>query len=258
MIRLTWLGHATVVVDIGGVRLLTDPLLRAHNGLLRRALAAPRPEQWRDTDAVLISHLHHDHVELRSLRLLPDVPVVAGEPNATWLGKRLGPSVRGLRESEWTPISHGDHTVEVALTRADHNSRPMPHRPNGANGHLIRSGSEVVWFAGDTSLFPEMALLPMTAGSEVDVALLPIAGWGPRLSGGHMGPTEAAEACKLVRARAVLPIHHGTLHPRGHQFIGLDWMTKPVAHFAHELARIAPGCRLLETPVGDPVEVEPA
>jgi L-ascorbate metabolism protein UlaG (beta-lactamase superfamily) len=98
----------------------------------------------------------------------------------------------------------------------------------------------------------------MTGGSDIDVALLPIAGWGPRLSGGHMGPTEAAEACRLVRARAVLPIHHGTLHARGHQYLGLGWMTKPVAQFAVELARIAPDCRLLGTSVGETVEVEPA
>jgi L-ascorbate metabolism protein UlaG (beta-lactamase superfamily) len=257
VIRLTWIGHATVVVDIGGVRLLTDPLLRPHAGPLRRIGNAPRFEQWRGTDGVLISHLHHDHTEIRSLRMLPGVPVVTGTANAPWLRKRLGASVDGLPLGEWTEVADGPNAVEVSVVRADHHHRPMPHRPNGAYGHLVRSSDEALWFAGDTSLYPEMAELPRLAGREIDVALVPIAGWGPRLSGGHLGPVEAAEACRLVRPRAVLPIHHGTLHARGHQHLGLDWMHLPVRHFADELARAVPDCRLLDVPLGGTVEVAP-
>ena len=97
--------------------------------------------------------------------------------------------------------------------RADHEARPMPHRPNGATGMLLRGGGVVVWFAGDTSLHPDMALLPELAGAPVDLALLPVGGWGPRLSPGHMGPVEAADATARSGARHVIPIHYGTLHP---------------------------------------------
>jgi L-ascorbate metabolism protein UlaG (beta-lactamase superfamily) len=131
----------------------------------------------------------------------------------------------------------------------------MPHRPNDTHGFLLRTPSAVVYFAGDTSLYDEMAELPDLAGAPVDVALMPIAGWGPRLSRGHMGPTDAAEACRLMNARAVVPIHHGTLHATGHHLIGLDWMHRPAEHFAQELSRLAPGCRLLDLNPGDHAEL---
>ena len=68
-LRITWLGHATVVLDLDGTRIVTDPLLRRHNGSAPPATGpGPRPEQFRDANAVLLSHLHHDHAELPSLR----------------------------------------------------------------------------------------------------------------------------------------------------------------------------------------------
>lgn len=270
MIRLTWIGHATVVIDLGGIRVLTDPLLRPHAWLLRRVGAAPSAAQWRGTDAVLLSHLHADHAELGSLRMLRGIPVLTSPRNAQWLRRRLGPTVEPAVPGTWRRLtddgepaghtatqsaSHGvEDGVEVCLVRADHGHRPMPHRPNEANGFLVRSPSEAVYFAGDTSLYPEMADLPRIAGRRIDVALLPIAGWGPRLSGGHLGPAEAAEVCRLVGPRAVMPIHHGTLHPWGYQYLGLDWLRRPIGDFAREVNRVAPEVQLIDVPPGGTVE----
>ena len=117
----------------------------------------------------------------------------------------------------------------------------MPHRPNESDGHLVRGASGTVWFAGDTSLYDEMVDLPTLAGGRVDVALLPIAGWGPRLSPGHMGPAEAVEACLRVRPRAVLPIHHGTLYPPGFAAGGLVWMHRPLDEFTRLAHGNVPG-----------------
>ena len=85
VLKVTWLGHATVVLDVAGRRLVTDPLLRQHNGVLRRRGPAPTVRAWAGADAVLLSHLHHDHAELGSLRRLPGVPVLTGPSNARWL-----------------------------------------------------------------------------------------------------------------------------------------------------------------------------
>ena len=93
-------------------------------------------------------------------------------------------------EHEWESLGR----VDVRLVRADHHHRPMPHRPNDAHGHLVRGRSATVWVAGDTSLHPEMADLPRQAGRAGDVAVVPVWGWGPRLSAGHMHPGQAAEA----------------------------------------------------------------
>ena len=251
--RLTWVGHATVVIDVGGVRLLTDPLLRRHAGTLRRIGASPSPEVWRNPDAVLVSHLHYDHAELASLRLVPGAPILTGPANARWLRRRVRAELFEPGSGGWVRVGPD---VEVRLVRADHRHRPMPHRPNDAHGHLIRTAEQVVWFAGDTSLYPEMAKLSELAGRPIDVALVPIAGWGRGLSGGHLDPSQAAEACLLVQPGAALPIHHGTLHPRGYQRLSsLDWMHRPLAAFREELAARAPDVRLLEVGLGGSVEV---
>ena len=107
-----------------------------------------------------------------------------------------------------------------------------------------------MWIAGDTDLYPEMADLPALAGRDgIDLAVVPVAGWGPRLSEGHMGPGEAAEACALTRARWTLPVHWGTLHPPLMHRFG-DWMDRPLPAFRTALATAAPSCRLVPVTPG--------
>ena len=138
---------------------------------------------------------------------------------------------------EWSAVS-GDHVdVEVRLVRADHTSRPLPGRPLEAYGFLLRHGPEVVWFAGDTSLYPEMGRIPELAGRPISLALLPIHGWGPRLSAGHMDAEQAAEAAELSQARHVVPIHWGTFHPLAMNLGSLEWMTRPLALFEAAMDR---------------------
>ena len=242
-LKLTWIGHSTVLIQIDGLRLLTDPLLLRHNGPLRRRQPRPDPSTWADVDAVLLSHLHHDHAELRSLRLLPDVPILTSARNGQWLRRR---GLGGRGAEEWTAVG----VVQVRLVTAVHHGRPMPHRPNDANGHLIRSRTTTLWAAGDTSLYADMAELPLLAGVEgLDVALVPIGGWGPRLSDGHMGPAEAAEACALTRSRYALPVHWGTLHAPLMTRMS-DWFDRPLDAFEAAVSRTAPQCEVIRLSPG--------
>jgi L-ascorbate metabolism protein UlaG (beta-lactamase superfamily) len=251
-VRATWLGHATVVLEIAGARILTDPVLRTRLGPLRRRRDLPVHHHVDDVDAVLLSHLHHDHADLPSLRRLGPVPVFTDPANVPWLDRqRLG--VGDASADTWHPVAPG---VEVLLVRADHEARPMPHRPNGATGMLVRGGGVVVWFAGDTSLHPDIELLPELAGARVDLALLPVGGWGPRLSPGHMGPAEAAEAAARSGARHVAPIHYGTLHPRGWPTSRLDWTTDPGHRFAEDLPGQSDAVAHI-LPVGGAVTIRP-
>jgi L-ascorbate metabolism protein UlaG (beta-lactamase superfamily) len=250
VVHVAWLGHSTVVLDVAGLRLVADPLLGRHNGLLRRRGQRPGSAAWTGADAVLLSHLHHDHAELRSLRMLGGTPVLTGHANAAWL-RRRGLAGTALGEG-WHELGGG---VAVRLVRAVHHSRPMPHRPNGAYGHLVRAPDALVWLAGDTSLYDEMAEIPALAGRDgIDLVILPIGGWGPRLSAGHMGPSEAATACAMTRADAVLPVHWGTLHPPGMDRLG-HWMDRPLAEFRSALASAAPRCRLVQAASGTAVAV---
>jgi L-ascorbate metabolism protein UlaG (beta-lactamase superfamily) len=246
-IALTWLGHATVVLEIDGARIVADPLLRRHNGVLRRRGGRPEDLAWEGTHAVLLSHLHHDHAEVASLKMLGDVPVLTAVENAVWVDKK-GLSGRGLTEDEW--VSVGADGVAVRLVPAVHHSRPMPHRPNAANGHLVRGPSGVVWIAGDTDLYPAMADLATMAGAPVDLAVVPIGGWGPKLSPGHMGPVEAAEACRLTGARWAVPVHWKTLHVPAGEMFPRGWMDRAGPRFEEAVAREAPSCRPVVLDIG--------
>ncbi|MEL7976172.1 MBL fold metallo-hydrolase [Isoptericola sp. F-RaC21] len=268
-LRVTWLGHSTVVLDVpraggGAARLVTDPLLRRHAGLLRRRGDRPDVEAWRGADAALLSHLHHDHAELGSLRLLGDVPVLTAPTNARWLRAR---GLRGVgldppAAPSGTPgaaqhdgAQHGGAWHEVAgvqvrLTTAVHGDRPMPHRPNAASGHLVRGGGATVWAVGDTEHYPGVGRVRELAGGRVDVALVPVSGWGPRLSGGHLGPRGAAEVCAEVRPRVAIPVHWGTLHVPGGQHLPRGWMDHAGAAFAAACRRVAPDVRAVVLPPG--------
>ena len=87
-IDVTWLGHSTVVLDIDGVRIVADPMLRRPAGVLRRRGRKPERAAWTGADAVLLSHLHHDHAEVRSLRLLEDAPILTAPENAEWATRK--------------------------------------------------------------------------------------------------------------------------------------------------------------------------
>jgi L-ascorbate metabolism protein UlaG (beta-lactamase superfamily) len=253
-VRLTWLGHATVVLDLDGARLLTDPLLRARAGPLQRRGAAPDLGQVDGVDAVLVSHLHHDHAELTSLRMLPALPLLTGPRNAAFLTRRR---LRGVPLADaWYAV--GGAGVEVRLVRADHRARRMPHRPNDAYGHLVRTPTTRVWVAGDTSLFPELADLPDLAGGPIDLAVVPVGGWGPRLSGGHLDPEQAARACALVGARAAVPYHWGTFHVPSQHDTPRGWMDRPGPAFAEAARRITPDCEVRVLRPGESTTWTPA
>ncbi|HEU4331811.1 MAG TPA: MBL fold metallo-hydrolase [Lapillicoccus sp.] len=246
MIGVRWLGHATTVIDVAGVRLVTDPLLRHHVGALRRVGPTPDPSWWAGTDAALVSHLHLDHADRPSLRRL-GVPVLGGPAVAVWARRQR---LTGVALSEdWTPIVGA---VQVRLVRADHHSRPWPGRSREAYGFLVRAGEEVVWFAGDTALYPEMAVL---ASASISLALLPIHGWGPRLSAGHMDAEQAAEAALLSGARRVVPVHWGTFHAFGMNVGPLEWMSRPIGHFEAAMDQRGIADRALVLRVGERAEM---
>ncbi len=249
---MRWLGHATVALDFGAVRVLTDPLLRPSASLLRRTAPPLTPADWSGTRAVLLSHLHLDHADLPSLRML-DAPVFASSRVAAWL-RGKGIDAREVTQ-EWQNLPNLDDDAErvrVRLAPADHSSRPIPGRPNDAHGFLLSARERIVWFAGDTADHPALDGVPELGGGRVDLALLPIHGWGPRLSPGHMGPEEALKVTRRLQVGIVVPIHHGTYHPVGFQYVSLDWMHAPGQRFLTAAPTLAPDAAVLATTPGAP------
>jgi L-ascorbate metabolism protein UlaG (beta-lactamase superfamily) len=217
-----------VLVERGGVRLLTDPVLRGRVAHLRRH--GPAPEVPEDVDAVLVSHLHHDHLDVPSMRMLPNRPRVIAPRGAGDLIRGLGLTVEELEAGEAAQVEG----IRVEAVPATHDSRRLPLRgPRAEPLGFFIGGSPSVYFAGDTDVFPEMEEL-----APVGVALLPVAGWGPKLGPGHMTPERAARAVALVRARVAVPIHWGTLHPRLTRRGA--WFSSPGEQFAAQVAEVAP------------------
>ena len=253
---VTWIGHATNVIDVAGLRIVTDPLLGRHAGVLRRRGEAPRLEDWHGVEAVLVSHLHHDHAHVGSLRVTA-APILTAPANAHWIASH-GLDAHGLIPGQWWEL--GAHGVRIRSVVAVHGHRPMPHRPNAATGFIVEAprdsgGMRRIWFAGDTEPYPAMADLPDLAGGPIDLALLPIGGWGPRLSGGHMDPVQAAKVCEVVGARRAIPIHWGTLHaPLGHH-LPRGWMDRGGEAFAAAVRREAPGCDAVVLAPGERLEL---
>jgi L-ascorbate metabolism protein UlaG (beta-lactamase superfamily) len=230
---LTWLGHATVLIELGPLRVLTDPLLRGRIAHLRRHVPVPEPPEA--LDAVLLSHLHRDHADGPSLRRLSAAAPVLVPAGA-------GPTVRRLGSREVVEMRAGD-TIRLAggsvtAVPAVHDGRRSPlHGGVGALGFVVERGPRV-YFAGDTDTFAGMAEL-----APLDVALLPIWGWGTSLGPGHLDPRGAAEAVALLRPRAVVPIHWATYLPFGHRATH-QLLHEPGSRFATHVAELAAGTRV--------------
>jgi L-ascorbate metabolism protein UlaG (beta-lactamase superfamily) len=243
--QVRYLGHSTVLVEIDGVRILTDPLLVERIGPLHRHTdAVAHLLQDVDIHAVLISHAHHDHLHVPSLRHVP------GRPRFI-VPRGLGRFIRGRDVLEVAP---GDRVeigpVRIDAVRAEHDGRRRPFGPTApALGYRI-AGSSNVYFAGDTDLFPEMREL-----AGVDVALLPVWGWGPRLGAGHLDPERAAEAVAMINPRMAIPIHWGTFYPYAFARLWPRPLGDPPHDFARAVAKVAPACVVHVLAPGETVEI---
>ncbi len=234
---LTYIGHATVLIEIDGVRLLTDPILRDRLGHLRRLEPVPNRAWAGAIDAVLISHMHWDHLDLPSLRRLgTDIRLIVPSGAARALLRWGFRNIDELRPEESVTVG----SLNIEATYALHSGFRPPFGPAAECLGFIVSGSRRLYFAGDTDLFPQMAAL----GGDLDVALLPVWGWGPYLGPGHLNPRRAAEALTLLRPTIAVPIHWGTLSPIGMRWTKREFLTAPPRVFARLAAQVAPAVQV--------------
>jgi L-ascorbate metabolism protein UlaG (beta-lactamase superfamily) len=231
--RLAYIGHGTVGVGMDGVRILTDPLVRRRVVHLYRYVLPPDPRWLAPSDAVLISHLHLDHCDIPSLRRIgAGTRIIVPRGAGIVLTRHGFRTVEELAPGETTSVG----TVAVTATPAAHSGFRPPSGPTAIPlGYLI-SGSRRLYFAGDTDLFPGMTEL----AAGLDVALLPVWGWGRILGPGHLDPHRAAEALKLLQPRLAIPIHWGTYARIGLVGRMPNFLTEPPRLFLGEAARLAP------------------
>jgi L-ascorbate metabolism protein UlaG (beta-lactamase superfamily) len=235
---LTWLGHSTVVIEVDGTRLLTDPVLGCRVWHLRREVAVD-PRALGRLDGILVSHAHFDHLDHASLhRLDHSVPVVVPQG--------VGRTLRRWGFERVSEVAAGDELPLGALALravpAEHESGRWPLAAKSAALGYLATGSTSVYFAGDTDLFPGMeSIAPM------EVALLPVSGWGSRLPAGHLDPAGAAAALRLLRPRLAIPIHWGTFRT---PFAAAP-SDEPAVEFARSAAEVAPEVEVRVLRIGE-------
>jgi L-ascorbate metabolism protein UlaG (beta-lactamase superfamily) len=254
-LRATWLGHSTVMLEIDGWRVLTDPVWgprASPSRFIGPKRFQPVPVAMSELprlDVVLLSHDHYDHLDFTTMRLLRRVNV----PIVTSLGvgmhlEAFGIAAERIVELDWWE-THRVPGTDLTLT-----ATPSQH----FSGRGLKDGNKTLWsswvlatqrhrvfFSGDTGLTPEYAQIHARFGA-FDLVMLEIGAFHPAWSGIHLGPENALAAHTLLGGGPLLPIHWGTFN------LALHPWDEPV----ETLLRLAPksDARLLLPKLGEPIE----
>ncbi|MGH7618789.1 MAG: MBL fold metallo-hydrolase [Gemmatimonadaceae bacterium] len=215
--RITYIGHATLLLELGGVRVLTDPNFDPKLGRILPRVSAPgiALEQLPALNAILLTHAHADHLSFDSLERLPnDIPLFAPPAVARWL-RRVG-----VKQAVDLAAGESVNVHDVSIHAA-----PAVHRGNrygfdrwrsAANMYLLDSG-ETIFFAGDTALTGDTHhLVERTLWNRertLDLALLPIGyapWWKPGFRKGHLTADDALTLFERLGATTFVPYHWGT------------------------------------------------
>jgi L-ascorbate metabolism protein UlaG (beta-lactamase superfamily) len=252
------LGHSTVLLNLFGVRLLTDPVFSSRVGLGRAPLvlgpkrhyrAALGPREFSPPDVIVLSHAHFDHFDISSLRRFSrDTPIVTAVHTADLLRAH---GFRDVHELAWGQsvelAPRGERIGLQALEVAHWGARLMKDHHRGYNAYLIeRDGGSVV-FGGDTAYTPAFRRLP--ASRAPDLMVMPIGAYDPWIRA-HCSPEQAVEMAHDAGARTFVPIHHETFR------LSAEPMDEPARRLRAALAHVPE--RLLAVHVGETFSVPPA
>lgn len=240
--KITWLGHATCVIEGDDEVVITDPLLRRSVWFLRRVTPLPELARMKRRVTVLLSHLHGDHYDPKSLRQLKLDRILVPRGGKNRLVKDGFDGVEELQRGDELSLNG----ITITGAKASHASRPWMGRKTESLSYVIESEGKRIWFGGDTALFPDMRKL-----APIDVALMPIWGWGPLLGPGHLSPRSAAVACQMMQFKTAIPIHWGTYAPWSLEKVMRLSKWKPPVLFERQVEMMAKVTRVKRLDVGE-------
>ncbi len=216
-LRATWLGHSTVLLELDGMRVLTDPVWGSRASPVpllgpKRFQPVPVPlEALPDVDLVLISHDHYDHLDYSTIRALAhrSVPFVTSLGVGAHLESWGVPSAR-ITELEWWE-SYELRGLRVTAAPSQHFSGRTLKTRNSTlwSSFVVRTERHAVFFSGDTGLTSEYAQIRERLG-PFDLLMLEVGGWDPAWGDMHLGPRHALKAAELLGNGVFLPVHWAT------------------------------------------------
>ena len=254
-LRATWLGHSTVVVEIGGVRILTDPVWGPRASPF--ALAGPKrfqpvPVSLRDmppVDVVIVSHDHYDHLDYPTIHALAkaDAPFITSLGVGAHLEAWGVPSARITELDWWESYELPRGGITVTAAPSQHFSGRTLHTRNATlwSSFVIRSARHAVFFSGDTGLTNEYEDIRARLG-PFDLVMLEIGAFHPAWGDMHLGPQNALKAHAFLGGGAFLPVHWATFSLAMHAW------DQPAEVLVEEGRKI--GARLIMPKLGEPIE----
>jgi L-ascorbate metabolism protein UlaG (beta-lactamase superfamily) len=220
MLRVTYIGHATLLIEIGDRVIITDPNFEPSLGKFLPRVSAPgiALDAVPKLDAILLTHAHADHLSFKSLDALQsDIPLFAPPAVAKWLNKQgyrhAVPVAPGSKEAI------GDLHIHAASATHTGNRYGVDRWRSATNMYLLDTNTVSAFFAGDTALKPETTHLVekqlRAEGRDLDLALLPIGHapwWKPGFRKGHLTSNDALTLFERLQARYFIPYHWGTFN----------------------------------------------
>ena len=217
-VTLAWLGHATVLINFFGIKILTDPALFPRIGIRLpgftigpKRLTAPalKVDELPAIDLILLSHAHFDHFDLRTLRRFDEnTSVITARATSDLLRRTRFREVTQLDWGEAKSVGTASGEIDVIALRVNHwGARKQRDTYRGYNGYLLERNGRRVIFTGDTAMTDSFA--DLRRRGEIDLAIMPIGAYNPWIRA-HCTPEQAIEMANAAGARFIVPVHHQT------------------------------------------------